>query len=193
MISAIFYQGKQGLSAAFEVAAHDWHRGAADKRYSLGGSVSESFDPISDLMRRTAEDGWRAAERERVAEEFKSTNRRLLAEMSELELATWHAKYPSDSPQAKFAEHEWQRRLVVEQVKATRFAAWLSATSALVGVIIGALVTVMIANLSKDVEKVRNDEQAKTSAKAKIESPKLAPEAPASNVVPAKQIPHGKK
>ena len=26
---------QQGLSAAFESAAHDWHRGAADKRYSL--------------------------------------------------------------------------------------------------------------------------------------------------------------
>ena len=26
---------QHGLSAAFEVAAHDWHRGAADKRYSF--------------------------------------------------------------------------------------------------------------------------------------------------------------
>ena len=155
--------------------------------------MSDPFDPVSDLMRRAADDGWRAVERDRVAEEFKSTNRRLLAEMSELELATWHAKYPADSPQAKLAEHQWQRRLMAEQVKATRFAAWLSATSALVGVVLGAVLTVMITNLSKDVAKERNDEQTKTSAKAKIENPKLVPEAPASNIVPAKQIPHSQK
>jgi ADP-ribose pyrophosphatase YjhB (NUDIX family) len=31
---------QQGLSAAFEFAAHHWHRGAADKRYSLERMIS---------------------------------------------------------------------------------------------------------------------------------------------------------
>ena len=35
---------QQGLSAAFEVAAYDWHRGAADKRYSLSCTMREPND-----------------------------------------------------------------------------------------------------------------------------------------------------
>ena len=43
---------QQGLSAEFEVAAYDWHRGAADKRYSLAAKEPMSRDTISAEVKR---------------------------------------------------------------------------------------------------------------------------------------------
>ena len=40
---------QQGLSAAFESAAHDWHRSAADKRYSLCGRPMNELCFLSNL------------------------------------------------------------------------------------------------------------------------------------------------
>ena len=59
-----FIQGdasvQQGLSAAFGFVAHDWHRGAADKRYSLaiqpappGLRAEETCVPLDVPLRST--------------------------------------------------------------------------------------------------------------------------------------------
>jgi hypothetical protein len=42
---------------------------------------------------------------------------RQLTEMSESELLIWQESHPRGSPQSSMAEREWERRLVVEQIK----------------------------------------------------------------------------
>jgi hypothetical protein len=74
--------------------------------------------------------------REMTRSEFEATDPRSIARMSDKELAAWQSKYSTDSPQHIFAQHEWDRRLTVRQVRATRFAAWIG----ILGVILGAVV-----------------------------------------------------
>lgn len=68
---------------------------------------------------------------------FKSVDRRVIAKMSDHELALWQSEYPEGSPQHILAEHEWQRRLTVEQVNASRFSAFMG----LLGAVVGAFIT----------------------------------------------------
>lgn len=73
--------------------------------------------------------------------QLESLDRRSLSAMTEKELALWQTGYPADSPQFVLAEHEWQRRLTAEQVKAARFAAYMGLIGTVVGAVIGALIT----------------------------------------------------
>jgi hypothetical protein len=69
--------------------------------------------------------------------EFMDVDRRAIANMKDHDLALWQSKYPESSPQYIIAEHEWQRRLTVEQVNASRFAAFMG----LLGAVVGAFIT----------------------------------------------------
>ncbi|HUX31389.1 MAG TPA: hypothetical protein VMV78_12325 [Thiobacillus sp.] len=84
------------------------------------------FDDIHKFMG----DGARRAK-------FKDVDRRAIAKMSDHELALWQSEYPEDSPQFILANHEWQRRLTIEQVNASRFAAFMG----LLGAVVGAFIT----------------------------------------------------
>lgn len=75
--------------------------------------------------------------REGDIQEFQTLDHSSIAKMTGNELASWQSKYEPGSPQFIFAEHEWQRRLTVEQVKASRFAAFMG----LLGAVVGALIT----------------------------------------------------
>jgi hypothetical protein len=75
---------------------------------------------------------------------FKDVDRRAIAKMSDHDLASWQSEYPEGSPQFILAEHEWQRRLTVEQVKASRFSAYIGLVSTVVGAIIGSLITYLV-------------------------------------------------
>lgn len=67
--------------------------------------------------------------------EFDKIDTRVIFSMNDKELATWQSDYATDSPQFIFANNEWQRRLMIQQIRATRFAAWIG----ILGVVIGAL------------------------------------------------------
>ncbi len=71
------------------------------------------------------------------ARDFKGIDRKAVAKFTDKELAIWQSEHPSDSPQFILAEHEWQRRLTVEQVRGARFAAYIG----ILGTIIGASIT----------------------------------------------------
>ena len=68
-------------------------------------------------------------------EEFDKVDSEALRKMPDKELAKWQYRYTEGEERAEviLAKYEWQRRLVVEQVKATRNAAWIS----IVGVFLG--------------------------------------------------------
>jgi hypothetical protein len=69
--------------------------------------------------------------------QFIDVDRRVLAKMPDKDLATWQAKFPSDSPQFILAQFEWQRRLTADQIKTMRWAALIG----LAGIILGVLLT----------------------------------------------------
>ena len=83
-----------------------------------------------------------AIKKAQLKKDFDSIDRKLLAKMSDKELAEWQSKYESNTSQTILAEHEWQRRLTSEQVKATRFGGWMG----LAGAVVGALITLMVQN-----------------------------------------------
>lgn len=73
--------------------------------------------------------------------EFRELDRRELAAMDDKQLAEWQSHYPRESAQYILAEHEWQRRLTAEQVRATRFAALVGILGVVVGALIGWLLS----------------------------------------------------
>lgn len=79
-------------------------------------------------------------EKERESE-FLKLDRRKLAKYSDKELAVFQSKYPIGSPQNVLADHEWQRRLVVEQAKTSRLVALVGIVGTLLGAIVGYLLT----------------------------------------------------
>ena len=80
------------------------------------------------------------AKRRLLEAEFSRFDCSTLSKMTEAELAKWQAKYPINSPQYIVALQEWNRRALVKQIKAVRWAAFIG----LVGVIIGTLLTAAI-------------------------------------------------
>lgn len=71
--------------------------------------------------------------RKKRFEEFESISALFVASKTDKELALWQSKYPQDSPQHIIANHEWQRRLNVEQIKSNTFSAYIG----IAGVILG--------------------------------------------------------
>jgi hypothetical protein len=62
-----------------------------------------------------------------------------LANMSDRDLAVFQSKYPEEAPQSRLALHEWNRRLVVAQLKESRFATIVALVGTLAGTILGAI------------------------------------------------------
>jgi hypothetical protein len=113
-----------------------------------------AFVPFgSDEGRQVLADIERAkTPRERRADEFKAFDRRELLKMSDKELAEWQSRHESDEPQWRLAEHEWQRRLTEQTVRATisaaRLQAYIGIAAALIGALAGALLTLLIQSIS---------------------------------------------
>lgn len=78
---------------------------------------------------------WQA--REKRFAEFSEIDTVFVSSLSDKDLAGWQAQYPVDSPQFIIANHEWQRRINLEQIKANRFTAWIG----IVGVVVGVALT----------------------------------------------------
>jgi hypothetical protein len=97
-------------------------------------------DPILEHVKAISAEMGRA----KLREEFKTIDRRLLSKMSDNELAIWQSQYPSDSPHFLLSEHEWQRRLTIEQVKASRFAALIGLLGTVVGTVVGSFITWLV-------------------------------------------------
>jgi hypothetical protein len=79
----------------------------------------------------------------RHRESFKSFDRRKLSVMDDKSLAEWQSDFKQDEPEWRLAEHEWQRRLTVEEIKAVRWAAIIGVCA----IIFGALLTKVLEKL----------------------------------------------
>lgn len=75
--------------------------------------------------------------------QMRDVDRREIASKSDIDLTIWQTSYTSDSPQFRLAEHEWQRRLVAEQITATMKAARGQAYIGLAGIVIGAILPLL--------------------------------------------------
>ena len=96
---------------------------------------------ILDAIKKHFDDAFeRISQREqhkKYLHEFEKVDSRALSKMDDKELAEWQSGYPLGTPQHIYAEHEWQRRLMAGQIKNIRYTAYISAATALVGVIVG--------------------------------------------------------
>ena len=70
---------------------------------------------------------------------FDAMDHRTLAQMTDKDLAAWHAEQSPDSPQFIFATHEWNRRLLATELRTVRFAAFSAALIGVLGTLGGAV------------------------------------------------------
>ena len=98
---------------------------------------------MSDFSYQRAQEMVNRVGREMTKNEFDKIDARTIANLTDKKLALWQAVYAPDSPQYIFAQNEWQRRLTAQQVRATRFAAWVG----IVGVVVGTLLGWVISSL----------------------------------------------
>jgi hypothetical protein len=64
--------------------------------------------------------------------------------MADKEVAEWQAGFEPAEPQWRLAEHEWQGRLIAKQIHAAHRQAWFGIAAAMIGAIMGALLTVLL-------------------------------------------------
>ena len=100
------------------------------------------------MLKEAADSDARARERNKHSEEFKTFDRRELSRMGDKALAEWQARHSLDEPQHRLAEHEWQRRISVEEIKAVMKSAWIQGAFAVFGAIVGGIVGWALASIT---------------------------------------------
>jgi ABC-type dipeptide/oligopeptide/nickel transport system permease subunit len=74
----------------------------------------------------------------KIAEEFAKLDIVRVARFSDKELAAWQFEHQPGTPQYILADHEWQRRLTMQQVHAAYRTAWIGVVGTLLGTLLGA-------------------------------------------------------
>ena len=144
-------------------------------------------DPIDVIGNRIDEISKHAAavtRRAKVQAEFSELDCDKITALSDKELAAWQANFAQDTPQWRFAEHAWQSKLIVQQVKAQRFAAYVG----LVGIILGAFLG---AYLVKPAVEPEAKHSANTNTHAKNQNQMLEPQKLPSAPVEPRQLSSG--
>jgi hypothetical protein len=95
------------------------------------------------LLQQLEKDELRDSLVQRHRETFKSLDRRKLSALDDKSLAEWQSDFKQDEPEWRIAEHEWQRRLTAEEIKALRWAAIIG----ICAIILGALLTKVLERL----------------------------------------------
>ena len=90
-------------------------------------SITDSIDADSHAIQ----------EEHRLNAGFERMDPFVLAELTDKQLATFQARSERSSPQFIRAEQEWQRRLLVRQLRSGRFAVW----AGLAGIVLGWLLS----------------------------------------------------
>jgi hypothetical protein len=91
----------------------------------------------------------RAAARARRRDEFKTFDRSKLSRMDDRTLAEWQAGFAPDEAPWRLAEHEWQSRLIAQQIRATMASARWQAWFGIAAAIIGSLLTLLVQFLAR--------------------------------------------
>jgi hypothetical protein len=105
-------------------------------------------------------------------DKFKNLNAKEISELTDKGLASFQAKFDADDPHYILASYEWQRRITIKQIGATKFAAYMGIAAALLGAIVGAFMAVYIGNEYKAENEC--SQSATESAGQKIDSPKMS-------------------
>ena len=107
--------------------------------------TGDTFEGISaSEFQRELEKEKKASRVKCAVQEHKNNNtQELIATMSNNELAAWQYKYPEGTPQYILGQNEWNRRLTVEQVKASRYATRVGILSTILGALLGATLTLL--------------------------------------------------
>ncbi len=74
---------------------------------------------------------------QRLREGFTAMDSRIIASLKDDQLAIFQAEYSASSPQFIRAVQEWQRRLIVKQVRGAYWAAGIGLVGTLLGVLLG--------------------------------------------------------
>jgi hypothetical protein len=86
-------------------------------------------DRITSYARSLAE----SAKQAKLKSEFDALDRRELLRMDDKQLAEWQASHPPSSAQHLLAEHDWQRRLIARQIRASHITAWVGVIQLVAG------------------------------------------------------------
>lgn len=87
------------------------------------------------------EEELKTLKRHNLKKELETIKPRELSKKSDADLAFWQSEFEPNSPQYRLAEQEWQRRLIVSQIRTTRYAALVG----ILGTLVGALSTYLLA------------------------------------------------
>ena len=101
-------------------------------------------DEIPFGIRQTL-DKMRAA---KVAEDFATLDTHQIVCFSDKDLAEWQSQQQPGTPQYIIADHEWQRRLTIQQVRAAYRTAWIGVIGTLLGTLLGATIGWWLATFS---------------------------------------------
>src|SRR5437899_11281636 len=94
----------------------------------MSGDIPPYFRQVLDKMRA-----------EKILKEFDELDVVRVAHFSNKELAAWHFQQEPGTPQYIIADHEWQRRLTMQQVRTAYRTAWIGVVGTLLGTVIGAI------------------------------------------------------
>jgi len=76
---------------------------------------------------------------EKIEKEFAELDVLRVTRFSDKELAAWQFKQEPGTPQYIVADHEWQRRLIMRQVRTAYRTAWIGVVGTLLGTLLGAI------------------------------------------------------
>ena len=99
--------------------------------------MDDELDRTRDVITSYARSLAQSAEQAKLKREFDALDRRELLRMDDKQLAEWQASHPPSSAQHLFAEHDWQRRLIARQIRASHITAWVGVIGTLAGVLFG--------------------------------------------------------
>lgn len=91
-------------------------------------------------MKSITRDAFERIEKQRLLDDFRTIDRRMLTNLDDKALTEWQSKFPDSSPHRILAEAEWNRRLLVDQIRATKHAAWIGVWGTIFGAIAGGLI-----------------------------------------------------
>lgn len=95
---------------------------------------------------------------DKVKKDFEQVDVVRIAGLSDKELAAWQFEHQPGTPQYILADHEWQRRLTIQQVRAAYRTAWIGVVGTLLGTLFGWMLATI--HLSKPTSPAQKPEQA---------------------------------
>jgi hypothetical protein len=121
----------------------------------MSNDLPPRFQRVLDKMRA-----------DQIKKEFERVDVVRVARFSDKELAAWQFEQQPGTPHYILADHEWQRRLTVQQIRAAYRTAWIGVVGTLLGTLLGATLGWWLATFQPIKA---------SSLRSRVEIPKRAP------------------